>query len=159
MKRIYGIFCTAEEIVCGTTLVAIVILVFSSVIFRMLRLTMSWNIDVAMLLLAWTSFLGADCAYRRGQLVGIDIITRSLPKKLAKIIAIAVFIIILIALAFFAYYGFRLAISDSGRTYSSLPISFSWATVSLPLTAVSMIVSTLIKINQCIKGFNQGGAR
>jgi TRAP-type C4-dicarboxylate transport system permease small subunit len=155
MKKLYQLFNKAEEIVCGTAFVSIVILVFASSIFRFLKITMSWNMDMAMLLLAWASFLGADCAYRRGQLVGIDILVRAFPKKLQKTIIIIVFVIILIALIIFAYFGLKLAISDSDRTYATLPISYSWATLSLPFAAISMIISTIIKIKNCIKTFNK----
>jgi TRAP-type C4-dicarboxylate transport system permease small subunit len=59
---------------------------------------MSWNIDLAMLLLAWTSFLGADIAWRSGQLIGIDIITRHLPSKVQKIISLLIYAIIFFGL-------------------------------------------------------------
>ncbi|MDR2842002.1 MAG: TRAP transporter small permease subunit [Spirochaetaceae bacterium] len=155
MRKIYKALCKTEEIICGTFFVAIVILVFMSAVLRLFLISWSWNMDAAMLLLAWASFLGADCAFRYGQMVGIDLVTRQFPQKVQNIIAIAVLIIILAGLCLFAYFGIKLVLSDRHRSYSSLPISFSWATLSLPFAALSMILTTILKIRVCILNFNK----
>ena len=69
MKKILKYLDLAEKAVCGGGFILLVLLVFMSAILRFLRISMSWNIDLAMLLLAWTSFLGADIAWRSGQLI------------------------------------------------------------------------------------------
>jgi TRAP-type C4-dicarboxylate transport system permease small subunit len=116
---------------------------------------MAWNIDMAMLLLAWTAFLGADIAYRSGQLVGIDLVTRNLPAKLRKILEIAVFLVILIAMVMIVYFGYRLADSEWIRKYQSIPIPYSLVTVSIVFAAASMIFSTILKIRRCILNFKE----
>jgi TRAP-type C4-dicarboxylate transport system permease small subunit len=116
---------------------------------------MAWNIDMAMLLLAWTSFLGADVAYRDGQLVGIDLVTRNLPKGLQKIIEILLFLIILAALVFIVIYGIRLSIVEWNHTYQSIPIPYSTVLISLPFAAASMAISTILKIKYCITHFKR----
>ena len=91
MKKILKILDRIEKVVCGAGFILLVLLVFISAILRFFRVSMSWNIDLAMLLLAWTSFLGADIAWRSGQLIGIDIITRHLPKNLQKVISLFIY--------------------------------------------------------------------
>ena len=81
MKKIYEKFCKIEVGFCCVGFILLVILVFGSAILRFMRVSMAWNIDLAMLLLAWTAFLGADVAWRSGQLIGIDLVTRYFPKK------------------------------------------------------------------------------
>jgi TRAP-type C4-dicarboxylate transport system permease small subunit len=116
---------------------------------------MAWNIDMAMLLLAWTAFLGADIAYRSGQLVGIDLLTRNLPKRIQKIVEILIFLIILFALVVIIIFGIRLAASEWIRKYQSMPIPYSLVTLSMSFAAVSMMLSTILKIKRCILTFNQ----
>ena len=70
MKKFYEYFCRAEAILCGAGFIGLVVLVFGSAILRFFRMSMAWNIDLAMLLLAWSSFLGADIAWRSGQQIG-----------------------------------------------------------------------------------------
>ncbi|MDR2093966.1 MAG: TRAP transporter small permease subunit [Treponema sp.] len=157
MRKVYGFLCKAEEIICGVGFIVLITLVFMSAILRFFRVSMAWNIDMAMLLLAWTAFLGADIAYRSGQLVGIDLLTRNLPKKIQICIEILVFFIILCALCGIIYFGIRLAASEWIRQYQSMSIPYSLVTVSIVFAAASMMVSTFLKIWRCIRKFNQRG--
>jgi TRAP-type C4-dicarboxylate transport system permease small subunit len=115
---------------------------------------MSWNIDLAMFLLAWTAFLGADIAWRSGQLIGVDLVTRQFPRKVQKIIEIAIYLVIMGALALITVFGAKLAVTEKLRTYQSIPIPYSFVTLSLVFAALSMIFSTILKIRRCIMNFN-----
>ncbi|MDR3048703.1 MAG: TRAP transporter small permease [Elusimicrobiota bacterium] len=150
MKKIYNAFCKIEELICSVTFIALVAAVFLSAILRGLGVSVSWNIDVALLLLAWTSFLGADCAFRAGQLIGIDIVTRKFEPKTQNIVEIFVLLAILFLLAFIIIYGIKLVQNDWGRQYGALPISFSWAVLSLPVASFSMSISAILKIKSRI---------
>ena len=119
---------------------------------------MSWNIDLAMLLLAWTSFLGADIAWRSGQLIGIDIITRHLPKKLQKVISLFIYGIILFLTCVICVYGARLVWVERLRTYQSVPIPYSVVTLSLVVATFSMAISTIGKIKNVIVSFKEKDA-
>lgn len=150
MRKVYRFLCKAEVIACGTGFIFLVAFVFLSAILRFFRVSMAWNIDLAMLLLAWTAFLGADIAWRDGQLVGIDIVTRRLPRILQKIIKILLYIIIFCALVIIAAFGIKLAIAERLRTYQSIPVPYSVVTLSIVVTALSMMLSTIIKIRRAI---------
>jgi TRAP-type C4-dicarboxylate transport system permease small subunit len=154
LRAIYKTFCKVELVLCGAGFLLLIALVFLSAILRFFRVSMAWNIDMAMLLLAWTAFLGADIAYRSGQLVGIDLVTRNLPKTIQKTIEIVIFLVIFFAMTLIVYFGIRLAASEWIRKYQSIPIPYSLVTLSIVFTAASMLVSTIIKIRRCIAGFN-----
>jgi TRAP-type C4-dicarboxylate transport system permease small subunit len=162
MRKVYHALCKAEVFICGIGFMFLVAFVFLSAILRFFRISMSWNIDLAMFLLAWTAFLGADIAWRSGQLVGVDLVTRRFPVKLQKIITIAIYLIIMGALVLIAVFGIRLAITEQLRTYQSIPIPYSLMTLSLVVAALSMILSTILKIKRCVINFNrketEGGA-
>jgi TRAP-type C4-dicarboxylate transport system permease small subunit len=153
MRKIYHALCKAEVIICGIGFMFLIAFVFLSAILRFFRVSMSWNIDLAMFLLAWTAFLGADIAWRSGQLVGVDIITRRFPPKLQKIVAMLLYVIILCALAIIIIFGIRLSITERIRKYQSIPIPYSLVTLSIVVTALSMILSTILKIRRCILSF------
>ncbi len=155
MKKIYEYFCKAEAALCGVGFVLLILLVFSSAILRFLRISMSWNIDLAMLLLAWTSFLGADIAWRSGQLIGIDLVTRYFPKKMQKIIMLLIYSVILCVTVIICIYGIRLVWVERLRTYQSMPIPYSLVSLSLVVATFSMSISTVGKIINCIRHFNK----
>ncbi|MDR3114737.1 MAG: TRAP transporter small permease subunit [Treponema sp.] len=154
MRNLYRSLCKAEVVICGMGFIFLVAFVFLSAILRFFRISMSWNIDLAMFLLAWTAFLGADIAWRNGQLVGIDIVTRRLPQVLQKIVALVLYFIILCALVLIIVFGIRLAYTERLRTYQSIPLPYSLVTLSIVVTALSMIFSTLLKIRRSILDFN-----
>jgi TRAP-type C4-dicarboxylate transport system permease small subunit len=155
MRKIYRTLCKAEEFICGIGFVFLVFFVFLSAILRFFRVSMSWNIDLAMLLLAWTAFLGADIAWRAGQLVGIDLVTRRLPRTLQKIIQILIYFVITAAMIVILVYGVSLAWTERVRTYQSMPIPYSLVTLSLVVAGASMVISTILKIRRCIQRFNK----
>ncbi|MDR2418752.1 MAG: TRAP transporter small permease subunit [Treponema sp.] len=162
MRKIYHAFCRAEVIICGIGFMFLIFFVFMSAILRFFRLSMSWNIDLALFLLAWTAFLGADIAWRSGQLVGVDLVTRRFPVKVQKVISIAIYLIIMVALVLIVVFGISLAVVERVRTYQSIPIPYSLMTISLVVAALSMIHSTILKIKRCVINFNrketEGGA-
>ncbi|MDR0589222.1 MAG: TRAP transporter small permease subunit [Spirochaetaceae bacterium] len=159
MRKIYHALCKAEVVICGIGFIFLVAFVFLSAILRFFRISMSWNIDMAMFLLAWTAFLGADIAWRSGQLVGVDLITRRLPQKLQRIITILIYLIIMAALVLIVVFGIRLAVTEHLRTYQSIPIPYSFMTLSLVVAALSMILSTILKIKRCVLEFNGNSGR
>ena len=155
MKKIYEKFCKIEVGFCGVGFILLVILVFASAILRFLRISMAWNIDLALLMLAWTAFLGADVAWRSGQLIGIDLVTRYFPKKLQKIVLITVYAIIFCMCVITFLYGCRLVWVERVRTYQSMPIPYSLVSLSLVVATFSMSISTIGKIKMCIQHFNK----
>ncbi|MDR2535885.1 MAG: TRAP transporter small permease subunit [Treponema sp.] len=155
MRKLYHTLCKIEVAACGVGFVFLVAFIFLSAILRFFRVSMSWNIDLALFLLAWTAFLGADVAWRSGQLVGIDIVTRNLPKTVQKILELMIYVIVLGALIVIIIFGLRLAWTERLRTYQSIPIPFSLVTISLVTAALSMVLSTILKIRRCILTFNK----
>ena len=155
MRKLYHAICKLEVVLCGAGFMSLVSLVFLSAILRLFRFSMAWNIDLALLLLAWTAFLGADVAWRSGRLVGIDLVTKRLPAVLQKIIQLVVYVVILCALIVIVIYGVRLSWTERVRKFQSLPIPYSLVTISLVTAAFSMSLSTIQKIRRCILGFRQ----
>ncbi|MDR1574453.1 MAG: TRAP transporter small permease subunit [Treponema sp.] len=155
LRRTYRFLCKAETVICCIGFMFLIAFVFLSAILRFFRVSLSWNIDLAMLLLAWTAFLGADIAWRSGQFTGVDLVTRNLPPVLQKIIQIIVYLIITAALLVIFVYGMRLVWIERVRTYQSMPIPYSLVTLSLAMAAASMVCSTVIKIRRCIMDFGK----
>ena len=155
MRKLYHALCKFEVVLCGTGFVLLVFFVFLSAILRFFRVSMAWNIDLALFLLAWTAFLGADIAWRSGQLVGIDLVTRNLPPLVQKIIQLGIYLVVSCALVLIIIYGSRLAWTERVRKFQSLPIPYSLVTMGLVTAAVSMLLSSFLKIRHCILSFRK----
>lgn len=156
MKAAYRTFCKMEEMLSCGMFFSMVALVLCSALARLLNHPLPWSIDVAQLLLAWTCFVGADVAFRGNKLMGLDLFTRSLPKKVQRVLELIVRVIMLIALIVFIIYGLRLSYESRMRFFQTLPISYSFVTLSLPVASVFMSITALIKIMETVKTLNDG---
>mgnify|MGYP006286687539 CR=1 FL=1 len=126
----------------------IIVLVFSSALLRFIGISIAWSMEIAQLFFGWITFIGADLALRQKEHIGIEIIVNSFPDKLEKIIYYLHYVIMIVFLAFIMYYGFDLAISNWSRSFNTINLSYSYATMSVAIGSLLMlrtIVERLIK--------------
>ena len=151
MKKIYGYLCKLEEIAVVVFLIAVTFLVFISALLRSFDYPLNWAIDLSLLLFAWIVFLGADMALRNTELVSVDMFLTKFPQVVQKYIILLWNIIIILFLGFLAWYGVPLALESSKRLFQTLGISYSWATISVPIGAILMLITTAIKLTKAMK--------
>ena len=132
-----------EEIFCSGALLILVLLVFLSASLRWFGIDMSWSIDMAQLSFAWICFIGADLAMRRKRHMGVEMFVEKLPHKLQLTIYLINSIAILVFLVFIFYYGTNLCIANYQRKFNTLPISYSFVTLSAPVGALLMSITTV----------------
>lgn len=155
LKSFYRGFCWVEETLCNIGFMAMISLVFISAIARNIGKPLAWSIDVAQLMLCWTTLIGADIAFRHGKFMGLDILTRKFPLKVQRTLEIVMDAIILVALVIFIIYGTRLSIDSWKRSFQTLKISYSFVTIALPVMSTVMSVSVILDVIQKIKNFNK----
>ncbi|MEH7224072.1 TRAP transporter small permease subunit [Bacillus sp. JJ1566] len=151
MKKAYEYFCKLEESIVKLFLVTITLLVFVSAITRTFKYPLNWATDVSLLLFAWIIFLGADMALRNTDLVSVDIIIKRFTDKGQKFVVVLWNVVIIGFLVFLIFHGVPLAIESVDRLFQTLPISYSWATISVPIGSFLMIITTCIKTYQFLK--------
>ncbi|MDR0823293.1 MAG: TRAP transporter small permease [Endomicrobium sp.] len=151
MKSIYNKFCKAEEILAGFLLASITVLVFASAMARTAGYPMNWAMDVSMLFFGWEVFLGGDIAIRSRKLVNVDMFVVKLPGIVQKLLGLIFAFIILIFLFVLVRYGIPLCLETTKRLFQTLPISYAWCTLAVPLCSIFMIISQVIQIIEDIK--------
>lgn len=151
MKKIYNIFCQIEVIFASVLLMGLTTLMFVSAVSRTMGNPINWAQDVCLVAFAWMIFLGSDIAVRGPGLIGIDLISRKLPKIIQKILNIVFKLIIIGFLAVLVYYGQQMAVDGWARQITTLKISYSWVTLAVPVGSFFMIISTVIRLVEVIK--------
>ena len=146
IKNIYLRFCILEEMIVAVFVAAITLLVFISAIARGFNNPINWAIDISLLLFAWLVFLGADAALRQSDFIRVDLLLRKFSPEVQKFLYYFFYIIIILFLAMLVIYGIPLSIDNFERTFQALPISYSWATLSVPVGAFLMIITIVIKL-------------
>ena len=158
MKKVYNAYCKAEEFLFSFLFAVMVALVFSSAIARGLGKPLAWSLDVAQLLLCWTSLVGADVAFRHDKFIGLDLFTRKMPVKVQKVLEIVVLVLMQVAFCIFIYYGVMLSIKSWKRSFQTLPISYSFITIALPVMSTLMTLTNILKITDKVKNFKKNVA-
>ena len=146
-----------EELVSRVLLALLVLLVFVPAVSRTFNRPIIWSIEIAQLLFAWLAFLGANQAMRAGAHIGVDVLTRNLPPRVRR--AVAVFNLGLVAafLAALLWYGVELTFVSVDRRFMTTNLSFAFATVAAPLGAALLLLTTLGRLAAVLRGGPDGG--
>ena len=146
-SSLYKSICKGELFLAIAALVSSVCLVFLTAMMRTLNRPINWGMDIALLLFTWSVFFSADLAYRNNSTVFVDVVVNRLPVSATKVIKLICCIIILVFMTAMVYLGILLCIRSRARTFQGIPgFSFSWVTMSVPVSFTLMIITTLRKI-------------
>lgn len=151
MVKIYRAICKAEELFVQWALVIVATLIFVSAIARTIRQPLNWCMDISLLLFAWIIFLGANVALRHGDFINVDAVLKILPDRVEKFFLVLWNLVIIGFLIILIRFGIPLALESSNRIFNTLGISYSWATMSVPVGAFFMIITICIKIYHIVK--------
>ncbi len=153
MKRIYEAICAAEGLIAATFLILMVVLIFLGGVMRMLGQPINWSGDAATAFFAWACFLCADIAWRRNSLMSIEVVTNRLPERAALGLRMVNYALIAAFLVYLIAMGFYLSWISRIRSFQGIPgISYSWVTMSLPVGAMLLLVTTALKVRAELRG-------
>ncbi len=156
MKRLakaYENFCAIELAFGAVLLISTVFMLTLAAILRTIGFPINWGgLDVALLMFTWSVYVGADTALRDDKMVNVEIFQQNLSPKTQKVLKLFIYSLILIFLILMVYYGFKLAYSSRNRTFQGIPfMSYTWATLSIPIPCSFMIITTVLKMKALIK--------
>ena len=149
MQALYRRFCATQAALAAALLLAMVALIFLGAVARMAGHPLNWTGDMATALFAWACFLCADVAWRRNGLMAMEVVTRRLPRVAQRVLRLANHVLICAFLLYVAGYGAHLAWVSRARSFQGIPeISYSWVTMSMPVGALLLLVTTMLKIRR-----------
>ena len=146
IAAIYHGFCKVEETIVAVFVAAITFLVFVSALARGIGHPLNWATDTSLLLLSWVIFLGADSALRRSDFIRVDMLMMRFSLKVQKLLYYLFYVIAILFLLVLVRYGVPLALENTKRNFQGMEISYSWATISVPIGAFLMIITIVLKL-------------
>lgn len=135
-----------EEITVCVGLSILILLVFTAATLRWFGVDMSWSVDFAQLTFSWVCFIGADLAMRRKRHMGVDILVNKFSLPIRNAIYLFNSVLIMFFLIFVTYYGANLSIINFQRMFNTLPISYSFVTISAPVGCLLMLYTTVRRL-------------
>ncbi|QTL99598.1 TRAP transporter small permease subunit [Iocasia frigidifontis] len=135
-----------EEITVCIGLSILILLVFTAATLRWFGIDMSWSVDFAQLTFSWVCFIGADLAMRRKRHMGVDLLANKFSLPIRNAIYLFNSVLIMFFLIFVIYYGTNLSIINFQRTFNTLPISYSFVTISAPVGCLLMLYTVMKRL-------------
>jgi TRAP-type C4-dicarboxylate transport system permease small subunit len=125
---------------------------------RVFGYPLNWSLDFATAFFAYACFLCADIAWRRNSLMAIELVSSRLAPPAQKALRLANYAIISAFLGYLIVMGTWLAWTSRARSFQGIPeISYSWVTMSLPIGGALLLVTTLLKVRDELRGVDTGG--
>ena len=152
MRAAYSLLLRLEAILAGVLLILMVALIFTGGIARMLHHPLNWTIDLSTCCFAWAVFLCADIAWRRDQLMSIDVLTARVPPRVSRALTYASHLIIAAFLGYAIWAGVALSRFSWARSFQGIPgVSYSWVTMSIAVGSALLLATTLLKLRDALR--------
>ena len=153
MKKIYQAVVAAEAAIAMTFLALMVGLIFVGAVSRAFGYPLNWTTDAATAFFAWACFLCADIAWRKNSLMAIEVLTSRLSETLAFALRMVNYALITAFLLYLISMGLYLSWISRARSFQGIPeISYSWVTLSLPVGALLLLITTALKLRDDLHG-------
>lgn len=153
MRRLHEWLGGIEAVVAAVLLVAMVLLIFGGGIARLMAMPQNWTIDFATCFFAWACFLCADIAWRRDALMSIELVTERLSPAVQRVLLNLNYVLVAGFMVYIIYAGLLLSWTSRARSFQGIPaISYSWVTMSLPVGAALILLTTLLKLHDSLRG-------
>ncbi|MBY3307579.1 TRAP transporter large permease subunit [Rhizobium laguerreae] len=148
--RWLGLLDTVAIAILNISLIAQVLLIFSSTILR--SYTNSPLIvgaaETAHAFLVTISFLGGAVSYSRGNFVAITFLSDRMPLRLRPFLAALVEWTVILVTALVGYYSIPLVISNVEETTIVLGISYVWMTVPITLGCALFVLHAAVRLSR-----------
>ena len=144
------------SIICCVLAVAMLavmsVVVFAQVVFRLVHASIPWSEEVSKYLLVWCTFLGAALCVRRKSLVGLELLSMLIPKKLNRHLQLFVYLLSVIILGVITVVGIRTLPMIWRQSTPVLKISMGLVYAAILVGSALMLVNTLIVTYYHIRG-------
>jgi TRAP-type C4-dicarboxylate transport system permease small subunit len=149
----YNIFKHLEEVLGCILLVVVVGLTFLNVILRYcFNFILSWAEEAIVMAFLWSVFLGAITAFRLDRHVAIDVIVTRLPKKVQRILYVAIDVLVLALTIYITYLGFVLCMNVGVKTTNVLKLPVVYIDAALVVSFGLMAVFGVARLVLWFRG-------
>lgn len=143
MKKLKWFVLHIEEIISGIAIAIMMCAIFLNVIMRYaFRNPTAWADELAVICLAYVTFVGGAAAYKKNLHFGIDVLLDRLPIKIRMFIRRLTNFIFIVMFAFVTVMGYRL-FAGAVKVFNYSGWSYKIMDAALPLGFLSMTVYSI----------------
>ena len=133
-----------EELVSSTALVVMIGIITINVLCRYIfRSPIHWAEELAVISLAWATFIGSAVCYKRQAHLGMDFVISHLPRKGRRFMQQLITLLLFCFFVFITYLATDFALSAQ-KTTPYFKLNYGYVYISVALGFLSMAVYSLI---------------
>ena len=142
-----------EEALAGALMLAILTIIFLSVIFRyVFSQPFQWSDEIAMGLFIWQVFIASAIAAKRGMRIAVEVLVVLLPKAFQRLVTIVAYLLMILVLISIVIFGWQYANSTWTEYTLNLQIPRFWINLSAPVGALLMLRWTIVHLLKVLSG-------
>lgn len=154
MKRVKEALDSALTWVCVVLFGALVVDVSWQVFTRLvLDQPSGWSEELAKYLFIWLGLFGSALVFGERGHIAVDFVVTKFPEKLARVVAVAMQLVILaFALGVLVYGGWMVADLTWDQNLTGLPVNVGWLYTALPVSGVLIAFYTVYHLVAILTG-------
>ncbi len=154
-----GAIRSVADVAAMIGLAAMTVLVFASVVLRYgFAISFRWSDELTRYIFIYIVFLGIAIAYRHGDHVVIEIVTRLLPERIRRWLAIPTHAIIGLMMLILGIAGLWLTFGRMGQALTpGLQIPRAYMHAALPIGVFFLLIEIAIKLRQAFRAARENG--
>ncbi len=147
INKLYAKLLTATRVLTAALLACMVVIVFANVVARYyLSASLAWSEELARFMLIWLVFLGAILAYIDNEHLGLDLLVKKMPRRVALVVACGTDLLVLYALWLVLWGGYLMTVDSWEWTAPATDIPFGYTYLVIPASGAIMMFQTLLKL-------------
>lgn len=157
MKKFIKFYYKLQTILIVTLFTLVVAVTFFQVVNRtLIKMTVTWPEELARYLIVWMIFVASVAAFRRGAMIGVDVITGRLRGITKLVFDVFQNVVVVAFAAVVAYYCFIIIAMqlEVGQLSPALHLTMAVPYTAIPvwgiLTVIEVTISTIQKIRNYI---------
>ena len=151
-KALLWLISNIEEIISATAIAIMLTSIFTNVMLRYIfRSPTAWADELALICMAYVTFVGGAAAYKRNLHFGIDILVDRLPDKGKHIMRAMMTFVFIFLFAFMTYLGYDLTVNAkkvmnySGWSYKIMDASLPLGFLSMTIYSIRYFIMSIFK--------------
>ena len=159
MSKLYKVMDGLDFCIRVLIFIAVAVMTYSTFVQVLGRYILvvpfAWTEELSRRMMTWLLFLASPLGYRRGVMVGVDILTRKLSEKTKKILDIIVCVLVIGFGGFMIWQGYFFADRMRMQQSAALGISMYYVYIVIPISGFLFVLFSIESMIKQITGYKK----
>lgn len=144
-SKFFDVIDKIEDILCGGTLAALLLIVLLQVICRMLGIIVAWTEETTRFLFLWMMFIAVAAGFNRAESARVVVLIQKFPVSWQKVCASAYYIVSIAFFLFMLIYGTDLSLQKFkfNEMATAIAVPMGFIMISVPISGLLGIIGTI----------------